>query len=105
MNRFWISWHQPTEDWRSINFPPIGVMGYWCSGYRGEDDVPILVALVDAESEDDAKAVVLKDWPEATDWRFVKKRTQDYRTGDRFPLPDWSPLLIGNEEEPGRPKQ
>jgi hypothetical protein len=89
MKRWWISWYQPTDDWRPLRFPPPNVLGYWCSGYD-ENDVPILVALVEG---DDPYAVVWKQWPEAERWRFCEDVAADWRPGDRFMLPDWSPLL------------
>lgn len=28
--RFWLSWHQPTEDYRPLTDPPVeGVLGWW----------------------------------------------------------------------------
>jgi hypothetical protein len=91
--RFWVSWVQPTGDHRPLNYPPEGLLGWWCSGYDA-DDHATLVALLDAKSEEDAREVIAKHWPESTTakWRFCDTREDSYVPGTRFPLPDWSPL-------------
>lgn len=87
--RWWISWHQPTDDFRPLSDPPHPqVLGWWCSGYDS-DDVPTLVALVEAASEADAKIFVEISWPECERWRFCEERGQSFRPGDRFPLMPW----------------
>lgn len=93
MNRYWVSWLQTTEDYRPLTFPPNGrVLGWWCSGYRSSDDAATICALVAAETEDDAKAVILKDWPEADEWRFCDEVEPDWdpNKGGRFPPSEWS---------------
>lgn len=102
MNRFWISWIQYTDDPRPVNFPPTpDVLGYWITGEDFEGNSTI-VALVQADSEDGAKAIVGSDsnWPEArewNEWRFCEKKEKDYIPGDRFPIPAWSPLFLTPE--------
>jgi hypothetical protein len=89
MKRFWMSWFQPTEDHRPLTYPPnAGILGWWCSGQR-EDGAWTLCALVQARWELPAKIAVRKDWPEATEWRFVREVASDFSPGDRFPLSDW----------------
>lgn len=84
---FWISWYQPTEDHRPLTYPPNeSVLGWWCSG--STDDSSVLCALVRAKDEDDAKAAITKDWPEANDWRFCNEKP-DLSLSDRFMLTDW----------------
>ncbi len=87
--RFWVSWLQPTDDYRAVTFPPNeAIIGYWCSGYDGpgEVEIPILCAVVDAADEEAAAEAVRKDWPEWTAWRFIQERSPSYRPGDRFPI-------------------
>lgn len=80
---YWISWYQPGEDVRPLTFPPnAAILGWWNSGWG--DSHATLCALVRGESEDDAKANVKKDWPEATTWRFCEEKPHDWRPGDRF---------------------
>lgn len=89
--RVWISWYQPTDDYRPLTDPPAdGILGWWCSGYD-QDDVPSICALVDVDSSDpeSAKKVILHSWPEADRWRFCDPREDDYLPGDRFPLKPW----------------
>lgn len=89
--RFWVSWFQPAQgDWGAKTDPPNeGVLGYWCSGYTG-DDRPIVCAMIEADDELDAEAVVKKDWPAHSGWRFIERRPPDYLPGDRFPIDlDW----------------
>lgn len=92
MNNYWISWYQPTEDYRPLTYPPNkSVIGWWCSGYRDLDDAATLCAWVRAENEEEAIKTILKDWPEAEEWRFNEKRGDDWEgPGDRFTLPDWA---------------
>ncbi len=83
---FWISWHQPTDDFRPLTDPPVEpVLGWWCSGYDSED-VPILCAAVSGRNEQQAKRNVRKSWPEADQWRFCEEKAKDWRPGDRFPI-------------------
>jgi len=101
MSNYWISWWQPTDDYRPLTFPPNpGVMGWWKSG-ETMDEKPksSLCAWVVAKNEDEAMEVVLKDWPEAEDWRFITPQADDWDgPGDRFPLPDWSPKRKKDED-------
>lgn len=87
MNRlFWISWEQPTEDYRPLTYPPNpAILGWWCSG-SGEGYFT-LCAYVEAENEAAAEEAVLKDWPEIEHWRFCQGRDH-YEPSDRFPVDD-----------------
>ena len=94
MNRYWLSWYQAGPDYRPLTFPPNeAVLGWWCTGsgdHGGFEDVSILCALVQAESEDAAWKAVLKDWPDMIDHRFIEAVGANYIiTSDRFPLSDW----------------
>lgn len=87
--RFWLSWYQPTDDYRPLTDPPHPqVLGWWCSGYDSTGQ-PIICACVEAVSEDDAKTYVGISWPEATSWRFIEERDAAWTPNDRFPLSDW----------------
>lgn len=87
--RWWISWLQPTEDYRPLNYPPNGdILGWWCSGYN-ELDVATLCALVKGKDARAARKAIRKEWPEAGDWRFENNVASDWLPGDRFPLTDW----------------
>lgn len=89
--RYWTSWTQESEDYRSINFPPNeSILGWWVTGYAG--DGVTICALVEAESRELAEKSILEEWPEALDsgdWRLFEDRENDYVPGDRFPLSDW----------------
>ncbi|HXJ14100.1 MAG TPA: hypothetical protein VNH19_17630 [Candidatus Limnocylindrales bacterium] len=90
MKRFWLSWVQPTEDYRPLKDPPNeAIIGWWCSG-SDSDDHATLCAVVDAKNESAAKKSVQMDWPEATSWRFCDAVARDYQPGDRFPVSGWS---------------
>lgn len=91
--RFWLSWEECSEDYRPITDPPTrAVLAWWCSGEAGDGSFSTLVALVEAEDEDSAKAAVLESWPldgsnrGGQRWRFCEERSFDWRPGDRFPL-------------------
>lgn len=86
---FWLSWYQPTQDYRPITYPPTEpVLSWWCSGFAtdGESDTATLCAAVLATDEAMAKAAILKSWPEAAEWRFCNERELSWRPGDRFPI-------------------
>lgn len=89
MKRFWVSWYQPGEDWRPIYPDGHGRPfdgRYWKSGERCSDDATTVCAVVDAESEDDAKDAIQVFWPEAGEWRFCEEKAMDWTPGDRFPM-------------------
>jgi hypothetical protein len=92
MTRYWISWVQPTEDYRPLSDPPKNqaVIGWWVSGYDSQDHACIC-ALVTASSDTDAMSVVATDWPESKSaaWRFCHERTPPYIPGDRFTFARW----------------
>ena len=87
--RYWISWYQPTSDYRPITDPPTKrILGWWCSGERA-DGTAVLCALVDAQTEGEAKRAVGVSWPDDVEWRFFNECPADWLPGDRFPLDDW----------------
>ncbi len=91
IKRFWISWYQPTEDYRPIygskkQKEPLNHL-YWCSGQRCSDDAWAMCAVVDALNETAAKRTVKKYWPEATEWRFCDEKETDWMPNDRFKVP------------------
>lgn len=99
MKRYWCSWVCEEDDHRPLTYPPNeGILGWWCSGYTPEDHAT-LCALVEAESVDHVREVVLKDWPEFVKdwpsfggqlWRIEPEEVaSDWLPIDRFPLSDW----------------
>lgn len=93
LKRFWLSWVQPTEDYRPLTDPPEPrVIGWWCSGYTASDHAT-LCALVQAETMEYAKKAIRASWPEAPgvrgNWRIDDERPQGWLPGDRFPLSGW----------------
>ena len=83
----WISWYQPTEDSRPLQYPPTeSILAWWETGTS--DKGAVLVALVDAETEESAKEHVQLNWPEANEWRFCEEKADKTFT-DRFPVSDW----------------
>lgn len=87
---YWLSWYQPTEDYRPLKDPPNpAILGWWCSGERA-DGAATLCACVIGENESHARNAVRIDWPEAQEWRFCKPVEEiGWRPSDRFPLVDW----------------
>jgi hypothetical protein len=97
MTRYWLSWVQPTDDYRPKHDPPAeAVLGWWCSGYNPGDQA-VLCAVVAADSEEQARAALLADWPEVADvqFRFIHRSEPHYVPGDRFPLSAWMRLRFG----------
>ena len=89
--RYWVSWVESEEDYRPITWPPpSAVKGYWCSGYDA-DEAPIVCAVIDAENEEQLREILEKDWrPVEGDLRFVNEKADDFKPGDRFPIPGWA---------------
>lgn len=91
MTRFWISWVQPTDDHRPLNFPPgPAILGWWCSGYDSRDR-SILCALIECQDAESIRETVAKDWPEVmeTEWRFCEERPRNWLPNDRFQPSPW----------------
>lgn len=90
MRHFWISWHQPTQDHRPLTYPPRSqILGWWCTGVRCSDYASTMCAQVKADSEAAAKGAILKDWPEAAEWRFCNETDASPPESYRFPLSEW----------------
>ncbi len=86
---YWVSWYQPTEDYRPLSYPPNeSILGWWCIGSRIDDGAFTLCALVKAMNADNAKQNIIKEWPEAIEWRFCDQR-KTLMLSNRFPLSDW----------------
>lgn len=81
---FWVSWYQPTDDYRPLTFPPNeAILGWWCSGEGAEGHT--LCAMLFVKDEAAAEKAVRQDWPEFSNWRFIEKRDTAALT-DRFPI-------------------
>ena len=95
MNRYWISWIQRTEDYRPLTSPPnVAILGWWCSGFDGDDNA-VICATVQAIDPSAAALAVFSDWPEAevevakNGWRFFEPREPGWIPSDRFALSEW----------------
>lgn len=83
----WISWFQPTEDYRPLTYPPHKeILGWWCTGYRDEEAT--ICALVDVDTEEQAQLIIKQDWPEVEEWRFCEDK-ENKKVSDRFSLEPW----------------
>lgn len=95
--RWWISWVQPTADYRPLTHPPtLEVLGWWCTGELADETAFTLVAAVEAESEDEAKEIIVKNWPEATEWRFCGQKSSTFVPNDRFVFREWMTERFGD---------
>lgn len=84
----WISWYQPTDDHRPVNYPPTEkVLAWWCTGHSAIHGAT-LVALVDVDDQEQAEYNVKLNWPEAEKWRSCEDK-EDKVFSDRFPVEDW----------------
>ena len=80
MNRFWISWNEPGDDPRPLTVPS---PDWWCTGWG--DGYATVCAIIDAESEEGAKARVQEQW-EPSSWRFCNEVEANWTPpADRFP--------------------
>lgn len=101
--RFWVSWYQPTEDYRPLTDPPNkNVLAWWCSGSRtvmtngDERDEAILCAMVLGANECEVEKAVRKSWPEVKHWRFYDEVAADWLPGNRFPIEkEWERERLG----------
>lgn len=90
-NVWWLSWVQPTPDYRPLTDPPNeAILGWWCTGFDSEDHA-ILCAAVIGKTEAAAKKLVAKDWPESrsASWRFCQL-LDSLELSDRFLLSEWA---------------
>lgn len=84
--RWWISWYEPSSE---APIPGVeGLKRYSCTGQRMRDNAWTICAVVDANSIEQAKAVILQAWPTKKgdkEWRFVEARPKDWQPSkDRF---------------------
>ena len=99
MTRWWISWESAEVDYRPIEDPPpLPILGWWCSG-SGESTSTIC-AVVQAETEDEAKAHIAKAWPETYggEWRFCDDKGPDFVPGERFVKRPWQALRLSRKK-------
>jgi hypothetical protein len=90
MKRFWLSWYEPSEDWRPVHFPPNeNILGCWCSELS--DIGPTVVAFVESKNEQEAWDSIDKEFPREgpRDIRFCEERDFSFLPNDRFPLDPW----------------
>lgn len=85
-NRWWLSWYLGYGDSAFELWSP-----WWVSGYT--DDETIFVAAIVAETEEEAKQIVMDSFdtdPLMFTWRFVESVDRDWAPfGSRFPRADW----------------
>lgn len=96
--RWWVSWYQPTEDYRPLQDPPESpsVLGWWCSGWREDDGAHTLCAVVQANNKTEVRRRIRLSWPEAKEWRFMDENPSDWLPPDRFRIDKpWSRARFG----------
>jgi hypothetical protein len=82
MKRFWYSFY--ADDMRSISGNPPRT--FFCSGYDGQGQKPIMIVCAEAESAE-VVAEMVKDarfYPEARE-RFCEEVSNDWKPSNRFP--------------------
>lgn len=97
MKRWWISWYT-REDRLPEAFPDAAPwLGVWMTGLTHHEPAHAsIVAWVSAETEPEAKALVLSrftvDSPfvDGDGWRFCKEQPKPPNS-ERFPRPSWAP--------------
>jgi hypothetical protein len=96
-SRYWISWAQPTDDFRPLTFPPNeAILGWWRSGYDSNDHATICALVeVDHNRPELATVAIIKEWPEvkevvkAGEWRFFNRVDSSWNPTDRFVREPW----------------
>jgi hypothetical protein len=93
---WWLSWNQAAGpsgiDSRPVSWPPpAAVLAFWQSGFAADGSYSTVVALVRAQTSDEAARIITRAWsPGVDDWRFNDELDASKPPGDRFPAPDWS---------------
>jgi hypothetical protein len=97
VNRYWVRVKlYGTDDYRSLTFPPIGILGYWCTGYSGE--YTVLCCVIEVSAFEDISRIVNENFvgspTERADIDFADKKPNNWvPSGDRFPLENWMETL------------
>lgn len=77
--RFWLSWPQPTRNYRPLADPlDPRILGWWCSGYDSQDRA-VLLSLVKGTNLGEAKGAVRAMWPEAPSKRQAWRIQEEMR--------------------------
>lgn len=90
LKRYWMSWIEGVDgdgDYRPLTIPDRALVpAWWASGLDSDDD-PILCAVVDATSPDEAEQIIEDHWCSVWHW-FCKQKPLNWRPqADRFPWP------------------
>lgn len=97
LSRYWVRFKLlGTDDYRALTFPPIGILGYWCTGYLGEYSV--ICCVIDTNAFEDVTKIINENFIgspcEKADIDFVDKKPNNWvPSGDRFPLENWMERL------------
>lgn len=90
----WVSWYQPSGDYRPIDYPPpMPILAWWCTG--SSEEAWTLCAIVAADDAESAMVAVTSPgaWPDAGRERFNEDLDIDLSKplpmGDRFPVSEW----------------
>lgn len=88
MKNYWVSWYTTEKMGLFDLYSP-----WWYTGHRVSDGAPTVCAAVKAQSEEEAKLVVLKSYdktPLEIEWRFCNERPADWSPFNaRFPRGKW----------------
>jgi hypothetical protein len=99
--RFWMSWRERGEQFPKKKRNE-AILEVWCSGYAGDGSYATMVAWVEAASEKEAKAIILKDWGgKRREWRFITEVERDWRPSDRFQLTPEGTARLQHSERAG----
>lgn len=102
LSRYWVRFKLfGTDDYRSLVFPPIGILGYWCTGYGCECSV--ICCVIDTNTFEDITKIVNENFigspNEKADIDFVDKKPNNWvPSGDRYPLEHWMEALRKDSE-------
>ena len=90
---WWVRWLSLEDDYRPVNpYPPKDIIGWWCTGYSGDNHGAYIVAWVRADSEKAAKVALNKAWPERKSYDIFRPMEEGGVPGDRFPPCNWSKI-------------
>lgn len=85
---FWLSWYHK-EDYGEFELHS----PWWFSGMRVWDGADTVCAAVRAQSEHEAKMIVMEAYdkiPTGIEWRFCLRLREDWTPfSDRFPKAEW----------------
>lgn len=86
MKRWWCRWYEGNDD--ETHPTTDGLLGIWVSGVCADGSYAVMCALVEAETQGEAEALIEGIAINFREWSFCDEKPADWTPGDRFPMED-----------------